>query len=261
MITQELISLSPELLGISSIILFLLLMVVIYLGMRKQDWSEISGRSLRSITAYKSLRYAVFQAIETGKRVHLTLGSGGINGLRGGAGFAGLVILRQVTKLTAHSDRPTLATSGDGTLAVLSQDSSHHAFKAALNESRYHPTMAHLSGVYPFAYAAGSLSVISDEQVSTTVLVGHFGSEIALIADASNGAGCTTIAGTDNLSAQAITYVLTEDHLIGEEVYVGGAYTQAGLMHLVSIRAQDYFRWIVVVMIIIGVILKFAGWK
>ena len=48
-------------------------------------------------------------------------------------------------------------------------------------------------------------------------------------------------------------------HLIGEELYASGAYTQAGRMHIASLRAQDVMRWLLVAVIVGGVILNFAG--
>jgi hypothetical protein len=43
------------------------------------------------------------------------------------------------------------------------------------------PTTSRLTGLTPFSYAAGAMPVIHDERVSTNILLGHFGPEVALL--------------------------------------------------------------------------------
>jgi hypothetical protein len=47
--------------------------------------------------------------------------------------------------------------------------------------------------------------------------------------------------------------------LIGEELYASGAYIQAGPTHAASLRVQDIFRWILVLVILAGAVMKFFG--
>jgi hypothetical protein len=47
--------------------------------------------------------------------------------------------------------------------------------------------------------------------------------------------------------------------LIGEELYAAGAYIRAGSMHTASLHAQDVLRWLLVLSILAGVVLKLAG--
>jgi hypothetical protein len=56
-----------------------------------------------------------------------------------------------------------------------------------------------------------------------------------------------------------VLYATAHEPLIGEELYAGGAYLQAGLAHEASLRAQDTVRWILVIVIILGVIVKALG--
>jgi hypothetical protein len=115
------------------------------------------------------------------------------------------------------------------------------------------------SPLTPFAYAAGTLPVISNEQTAAHILAGHFGSEVALIADAAERSQNLTLAGSDSLPAQAILFAAAQEPLIGEELYAAGAYVNAGPLHTASLHAQDVFRWLLVLGILIGVILKLAG--
>jgi hypothetical protein len=56
-----------------------------------------------------------------------------------------------------------------------------------------------------------------------------------------------------------VLYVTAQEPLIGEELYAGGAYIQAGPLHLASVRAQDIMRWVLVAGILVGAVLKLAG--
>jgi hypothetical protein len=116
-----------------------------------------------------------------------------------------------------------------------------------------------LSGLTPFSYAAGTLSIIHDEDVSTNVLLGSFGSEVALINEAGERSGSLTLAGTDNVAAQSVIYASAHEPLIGEETYASGAYLGVGRVHVASLHAQDILRWVLAGAIVIGSILKLVG--
>jgi hypothetical protein len=111
----------------------------------------------------------------------------------------------------------------------------------------------------PFSYAAGTLPVILDEGTSTHILAGHFGSEAALLTDAAERNQGLILAGSDNLSAQAVLYAGAQEPLVGEELYAAGAYISADSVHAASVHAQDILRWVLVLAILAGVVLKLAG--
>jgi hypothetical protein len=68
-----------------------------------------------------------------------------------------------------------------------------------------------------------------------------------------------TLAGTDSLPGQAVLYATAHEPLIGEELYAGGAYLNAGPMHEASLRTQDIFRWMLVVVILLGTVAVLFG--
>lgn len=221
--------------------------------------SKLSAYPLREITAFTRLKSAVGSAVEAGTRIHLSLGSGGLIGEQSAPALVGLSVLRRIASDASLSDNPPLATSGDGALMVLSQDAQRSAYLELGAEGRYDPTFGRLTGLTPFAYAAGTLPVIFDEQVSANVLLGHFGPELALIADAAERSGSPVVAGTSDVSSQAVLYAAVHEPLIGEEVFAGGAYLQVDGAHEASLRAQDILRWLVVALILAGSVIKLAG--
>jgi hypothetical protein len=109
------------------------------------------------------------------------------------------------------------------------------------------------------AYAAGCMPIIHDEHVSANIFAGHLGTEIALLTEAGERSRSLTVAGTDSIHAQAVLFATSDEPLLGEELYAAGAYLCAGLAHSASMRMQDILRWVLVVAILIGAIIKLIG--
>lgn len=246
---------------------FTLLFFILILGFAALDRSRMReghgrrqrGPGLRPILAFDRLRHTFGLAVEAGQRLHVSLGWGGLNGIPAGSALLGLSLLQRVTRSAASSDRPPIATSGEGSITILAQDTVRNVYTTAGNTSLLDPLQSQLSGATPLSYAAGVLPVIYDQQVSASILAGHFGSEVALIAEAGERNGSLTLAGSDSLTAQAVLYASAQEPLIGEELYAGGAYLQAGRMHSASLYAQDVLRWVLAGIILAGAILKMSG--
>jgi len=215
--------------------------------------------TFRNIASFANLRQSIGLAVEDGTRLHFSLGRGGVTTPFSAAGFAGLSMLRRVAELTSVSDRPPVVTSGDGALAALSQDTLKSSYEAAVAAERYDAQTGRLTGLTPFSYAAGALMVMRDENISTNVMAGSFGIEVALMIDAAERTNTFSMVASDNLPAQSVLYASTPNPLIGEELYAAGAYVQAGPLHAASLAAQDVLRWGIIIAIIAGAVLKLAG--
>jgi len=213
----------------------------------------------REINAFAHMQHAIDLTVEDGTRLHISLGRGDLQKPQGAATLAGLGMLRYTSERTVLSDRAPIVTSGDGTLAILSRDTLQAAYKAAAAEELYDPASGQLAGLTPFSYAAGSIPIIRDETASTNIILGNFGSEVSLLADASERANTYTVGAADTPAAQAIIYASTDAPLIGEELFAAGAYTSANVPHKASLQVQDILRWLVILAIVGGSALKLVG--
>jgi hypothetical protein len=228
----------------------LMIGVVFYLRQRE-------GLSLRNISAFSRLNRAIGLAVEAGSRLHISLGRGRLLSTQSAVGYVGLSILERIARSASISDKPPIATAGEGTLGILSQDTQREASKYLGVE--YEPMRGRITGLSPYSYAAGTLVTIQEEDMGANMLIGSYGSEVGLIADAAERKESMTLGGTDNLSGQAVLFATAQEPLLGEETYAGGAYLGAGPMHTASLYAQDILRWILIGLIIIGAILKLLG--
>lgn len=244
---------------IAEIVGLLVLIVAGLLLLAFTLWRRRTPASLRRIEAYDRLNREVGLAVENGTRLHISLGRGSLFTARGGSALAGLAMLRRIVERTSVSDRPPIVTSGDASVAILSQDTSQSGYRAAGAEEQFRVTAGRLTGLSPFAYAAGTLPIARDENVSAHVLLGDLGAESALIAEAADRRNASLVAASDNLSAQAVFYAAAQDPLIGEELFAAGAYTGAGASHEASLNVQDILRWLVIVVMLIGAALTIFG--
>lgn len=240
---------SLNILGLIFVLLFFGLILALAIIFRQRE-----RPMLREIPAYARLQRAIGLAVEAGNRLHISLGRGQLLSPQSSIGYVGLSILMRIARSTSISDRPPVSTVGEGSLGILSQDTQGEAAKYLGVESD--PMRSRITGLTPFSYAAGTLSFIQEEDIGANMLIGSFGNEVALIADAAERTESMTLGGTDNLTGQAVLFATAQEPLIGEETYAGGAYLDAGDMHYASLHAQDILRWIIIGLILIGAILK-----
>jgi hypothetical protein len=239
-------------LGLIFVLVFLGLMITSAVLLRQRE-----GLILREISAFTRLQRAIGLAVEAGSRLHISLGRGQLISTQSAIGYVGLSILDRIARSTSISDRPPVATSGEGTLGILSQDTQRGAAKTLGVE--FDPMRGRITGLSPYSYSAGTLSLIEEEDVGANMLIGSFGSEVGLITEAAERSESMTLGGTDNLSGQAVLFASAQEPLIGEETYAGGAYLGVGPMHIASLYAQDILRWVLIGLIVIGAILKLLG--
>lgn len=218
-----------------------------------------SPAAFRPIAGLQRLRRALGLAVENGTRLHISLGKASGISTSNAASLAALSTLERVAQLSSVSDRPPVATTGDGALSILSQDTLRAAYRAMNALDQFDLNRGRLTGVTPFSYVAGTLPVVHNEAVSTNILIGNLGPEAALLAEASERERAFTLAASDSLPGQAVFYAVAEEVLIGEEVYALPAYLQAGPIHRASLRVQDILRWVVIGLVVAGALLRVLG--
>ncbi len=244
----------PTIVGAAIILLAAIVLFVLAVPLRSRVRPVF-----RTIQGMLRLRRAIGLAVEEGKRLHVSLGESSLTGSSSATGLAALSALERIASLTIISDRPPVATSGEGSLSILSQDKLRVAYRDGNAIEQFDPDRGRLTGVTPFSYAAGAIPVIRDEQVSANVLVGNLGPEVGLMAEAGHQARAFVVAASDSLPAQAVIYATAGEPLIGEELFAVPAYLQGGPFHQAGLQVQDILRWLLIILILVGIILKLMG--
>jgi len=240
--------------GALIVLLLFVVLLILFTVMRKR-WPA----SLRSIRPFELLGSAIEQSVETGERIHLSLGTGSLVGRESAPALAGLSILERIISAAAVSDRPTIVTAADGSMIILAQDTMKRAYARARAEGRYDSSGGRVLGATPFSYASSLPSFLDEEEISVHILNGAFGTEGALAAAFGEQRNLFVMGGTDDIQAQALMYATTENSLIGEEVFAGGAYLRVNPMHRASLQAEDVMRWLLILAVLAGTVLISIG--
>jgi hypothetical protein len=213
----------------------------------------------RVIPALMRLSRATDLSVEDGTRLFVALGRASLLTPRGGAALAGLNVLRRLTERTSLSDRPPIAAAGESSLALLAQDTLQSGYRKMGASDLYQPSSGRLSGMTPFSAAAGAIPIIWDENVSASILVGDFGVEAALLADAADRRNVFLLGASTDIASQAALFASAQEPLVGEELFAASAYLDPGSSHAASLTVQDILRWLIVLTLLAGTVLKLMG--
>ncbi len=214
---------------------------------------------LRVIPALRRLYRSIGLSVEDGTRLLLSLGPGDLITRNGAPALAGFALLRNLATRTSLSDRPPVAVAGDGALALLAQDTMEASYRTAGAAEFYQPTTGRVAGLTRFSSVAGTMPMVRDENVSTAVLMGHFGVEAALLADAAERGNALVVGSSDDLAAQAALYASASEALIGEELFAADAYLDGSPARVASLTVQDVLRWLIIAAILVGAGLNLLG--
>ena len=242
---------TEDLIGIAIIGSMMLLMVI--LSLPKNLAKRIILGDIRSLQKYKK---AINNSIEDGKHIHVSLGHANLLSPNNASSFIGLSMLDNIIKLGIKSDRPPLATSGDGTLAILSRDTMKAASQEVNAYTHYSPHRAYMSGATPYSYMIGTLPIVQNHNVSTNNLIGFFSPEAGYLGMTAHQHSTYMIAGTESLPTQAVMLGTTQDTLLGEEIFGMPAYLFGRPIDVVSLKTQDAIRWILIIFIVFSILIK-----
>ena len=209
--------------------------------------------AIRSIESYQALREQGAKAVETGRAVHLSLGRADLAGQSNPSGIAALETLDYLAEGGARSETAPLATVGDGALYLAALDSMRAAHRRTGRLRVFSTETAQFIAGRDFAmsYAAGVSDVVNRGHLGSNLLVGRFGSELAIITEAGERNRLEQVVGSDDPLPMAIGIAATDKVLIGEEFFAAGAYLRQEPASLASLHLQDVLRVAAIVAILL----------
>jgi hypothetical protein len=213
--------------------------------------------AMRPLPGFQSIREQSDKAVETGRRVHLTLGRADLAGQSSPTSIAALEALDFLAQGGARGDTAPTASVGDGTLLLAAQDSLRAAYEEIGRSAAYSSEMARFIAGRDFAmsYAAGVSHVVNQGDLGANLLLGRFGSELAIMTEAGERRQLEQVVGSDDPQAMAIGVAVTDKVLIGEELFTAGAYLQKRPVFLASLQLQDVLRVVAIVMVLLVALL------
>jgi hypothetical protein len=206
---------------------------------------------LRPHAAYASLEQVTAHAVESGQTVLVGMGNTGIGGETTALALAAEAVAYQTLIRAAFGDRSPAITVSDATGLALAQDAARSAYRfhgtsIPRGTARWLP-----AGPRSLAYAAAMTAYISADGAQAQVLMGRFGTELALIGEAGVRRGGTVIAASDQLDGQAVAYAFSKHALIGEEIFQASAYLSESAVRRGEAVALDVLRWLLIAAVIV----------
>ena len=205
----------------------------------------------RSIPAFRMLRGQMGRAIESGRDLHVSIGTGGISGDDTATTLAGLAVAEYLAEEAAASGIAPVVSTADATSVIVAEDALRRPYIRQGNLSDFPRGAARLPALGPIPYAAATMDLLNHDPVLTNVMSGTFGAEAALIDQAAQNHDLPQLFGAADARALAVMATSTEHLLVGEEMFAAKAYLRAQLPHLASLRAADVIRVVIVVLIVL----------
>lgn len=212
---------------------------------------------IRPIAGLQELDNAVGRATEMGRPVMFVPGWGSLGDP---CTISALMILSQTAKKTAEFDVRLISPHVDYFVMPLAQEIVQTAYSEAGRPDSFNRDDIFYISDSQFAFAAGVNGIIIRERVATVLYMGFFNAEALLMTETGNQMGSIQIAGTDAIT-QVPFFITTCDYtLIGEEFYAASAYLSRNIELVSMLKAQDYFKIVMIFMIISGTILSTLHW-
>ena len=197
----------------------------------------------RPIPSFDRLPAWIGQAVESGRPLHLSLGSAGIGENSALTSLAAAECFYHISRSAGAADvMPIISTSAAAAIP-LGQDTLRRARHADSQSASVH---WYPQGQRSAAYAAAVTELLDDENPTAHVLAGSFGPELALILDRAHDRRQPTFAVSDQLEGQAAAYAMADEVLIGEELFAAAGYVSDDPAARADSTALDVWRGLLI---------------
>ena len=207
---------------------------------------------MRAIPAYDAIPLLIGEAVEAGRPMHVAIAGAGLGGSSTALALVGADLLYQVA--ARNQAGSTILTVSETSALPLGYGTLHRAYAARRERSRASSVRWFPAGNRSLAFAAALTGVLGDDHASGSILTGSFGSELALVLEAAARRRQATIAGSTDLDGQAVAYAMADHLLIGEELFVAGAYLGGSAAQRGSVVTLDVLRWLLILALLVGAV-------
>jgi hypothetical protein len=239
----------PVLIG--TIICIIIFFIVTYLIKKK------GPGKIRKVAGLAAVDEAIGRATEMGKPVLFTPGWGG--DIQRPTTIAALNILNLVAEKTAEYNCDLIFPTHDPVIMSAAEETIQNAYTNAGHPDEFKPDNIYYTTSSQFGYAAAVDGAMTRINPATVMLLGTFEGEALILAETANSIGSMQIAGTDSTIQLAFFLVACDYTLIGEELFAASGYLSKDEKIIASIKAQDYMKIIIAILLLVGAVLATFG--
>jgi hypothetical protein len=211
---------------------------------------------IRRIAGLDAVDEAVGRATEMGRKVLFIPGTQDMDNVQT---LAGISILSRVARLTAEYGTPLEVPVSRSMVMVAARETVRESYLATGRPDAYTDAMVYYLTDDQFGYAAAVDGIMVREKPATIFMQGIFYAESLVLAETGNSVGAIQIAGTAEPSQLPFFFAACDYTLIGEELFVAGAYLSREPRELGSLKGQDLGKAIILLLLLVGVVVQTAG--
>lgn len=208
------------------------------------------GRAMfiRRIPGLAAIEEAVGRATEMGRPI---LFSPGLDGI-GVVTLQALAILAYIVRLAARQATRVIVALRASEVYPVAEEVVREACQAAGRPESYRPEDVRFVSDEQFAYALGTVGVMSRERTATSFLFGGFYAEALILTENGRVQGSLQVAGCPD-PVQIPFFIATCDYVvIGDEYYAASAYLTREPTLTGSLVGQDIVKAIVIALVLLG---------
>jgi hypothetical protein len=211
---------------------------------------------IRKIAGLDAVDEAVGRATEMGRKILYIPGTADMDNVQT---LAGIAILGRVARITAQYETPLEVPVSRSLVMVAGRETIKEAYLSAGRPDLFKDEMVYYLTDDQFGYAAALDGLMVRERPATIFLQGSFYAEALVIAENGNATGAVQIAGTAEPSQLPFFVAACDYTLLGEELFVAGAYLSREPRQLGSLKGQDMGKAIILVLLLIGILVQSTG--
>lgn len=212
---------------------------------------------LRKIPGLDAVEEAVGRATEMGRPVLFVPGIAELDEIET---IAGISILGRVAKIVAQYETPLVVPVRYPLVLAAGQEVVEQAYIEQGKKDAYDKDTVRYVAGEQFAFTANVNGYMMRERPAANIYMGAFFAESLLLAETGNAAGSIQIAGTARPEQLPFFIAACDYTLMGEELYAASAYLSHEPVMTGGLKGQDFIKMLIVIAIIVGVILIWAGY-
>lgn len=211
--------------------------------------------TIRRIPGVDAIEDAVGRCAEAGRSVSFTTALTDV----GPTLVACVGVLRSVVKKVAQYKLKLFVPQYSPETMAIVEDSVQSAYSDVGRASQYDPSSIVFLSSEQFAFASGYMGLLHREKPGAAFLFGAFAAESLVLSEAGQQVGARQVAASVS-PEQVAFFICTCDYtLIGEELYGASAYLSQERVQVATLAAQDRFKLVVCLLIVIGVVVSTAS--
>jgi hypothetical protein len=230
-----------------------IVLLVVALGLFYREFARIQRgfhHTIRRIPGVDAIEGAVGRCAEQGRAVSFTTALTDV----GPVLYACLGVLQSVAKKVAQYKLKLLVPQYSPEAMAVVEDSVREAYSDAGKASLYDPESIMFLSSEQFAFASGYQGLMHREKPGAALLFGSFAAESLVLSEAGQQVGARQVAASVS-PEQVAFFICTCDYtLIGEELFGASAYLGRDPVQVATVAAQDRFKLLLVLLIVIGVV-------